>query len=129
MTNYSFLQNGNFDRNNLVQEALAYAFLSDEERTQLEENKEKAIKSGSFFDAVNNPLQSFGSGTMDLSFLGLGYKQNRNISWQIQKLDSIMRDVPYFDKASSWKATRALINGIDLNSADKKTEDLSLVQR
>ena len=31
-----------------------------------------------------------------------------------------MRDVPYFDKASSWKATRALLNGIDLNSIDKK---------
>jgi len=103
--------------------------LSDEERSQLDENKDKAIKSKSFFDAVNNPYQAFGSGTYDLSFNGLGQNQNRALSWQINKLDSIMRDVPYFDKASSWKATRALLNGIDLNSIDKKTEDLSVVKR
>jgi len=103
--------------------------LSDEERNQLDENKDKAIKSKSFFDAVNNPYQAFGSGTYDLSFNGLGQNQNRALSWQINKLDSIMRDVPYFDKASSWKATRALLNGIDLNSIDKKTEDLSVVKR
>lgn len=113
----------------LVQQALQYAFLSDTEREKLEQSKEKAEKVGSFFDAVNNPLQAFGSGTADLSFSGLGLKQNRGLSWQINKLDSIMRDVPYFDKASSWKATRALINGIDLNSVDKKTEELTVVKR
>jgi len=126
---YSTIQSGGFDRLSLIQEALAYVFLSDEEQKQLSENKDKAIKAGSFFDAVNNPLQSFGSGTGDLTYNGLGVKSNRTISWQIPKLDSIMRDVPYFDKASSWKATRALINGIDLNSIDKKTEDLTVVKR
>jgi phage-related protein (TIGR01555 family) len=103
--------------------------LSDEEREQMETNKQKAIKSGNFFDAVNNPLQSFGSGTSDLSFAGLGIKANRNISWQLPKLDSIMRDVPYFDKASSWKATRVLMNGIDLNSSTAKTEELTITKR
>lgn len=130
MTIPTFLHSsGNYDRAELVSQALAYAFLSDEEREQAEQNKAKAIKSQSFFDAVNNPYQALGSGTMDLSFNGLGLKQNRTISWQVNKLDSIMRDVPYFDKASSWKATRALLNGIDLNSIDKKTEELSIVKR
>ena len=41
--------NGNYDRAELVSQALAYAFLSDEERLQVDENRDKAIKSKSFF--------------------------------------------------------------------------------
>jgi phage-related protein (TIGR01555 family) len=126
-TDSGFLGNIGHSRANLVEQAL-YFTLSDEEREQLEHNKEKAIKANSFYDAVNNPIQNFGSGTADLSFNGLGLTSKRNISWQVTRLDSIMRDVPYFDKASSWKATRSLINGVDV-TADESAINLVQVQK
>jgi hypothetical protein len=128
MMDYGFLNSGDFDRRTMMFEAL-YGSLSEEEREQIEINKDKAIKSKDIYDAVSNPIQQFGSGTLDPSFLGLGVTSKRGISWQIPKLDSIMRDVPYFDKAASWKATRALINGIDLNCRDTDVEDITVVQK
>jgi len=124
---YGFSSDTFLNRNQLLQEALLYS-LSDEEREELELDKQKASKSKTIYDAMSNPLQNFGSGTFDLTYMGLGVTPKRNISWQITKLDAIMRSVPYFDKASSWKATRALVNGIDINSKDKKTEDLTMAQ-
>ncbi len=124
---YGFSSDTFLNRNQLLQEALIYS-LTDEERAELEIDKQKASKAKNIYDAVSNPLQSFGSGTNDLTYLGLGITPKRNISWQITKLDAIMRSVPYFDKASSWKATRALVNGIDINSKDKKSEDLTMSQ-
>lgn len=128
MTDYGFLGNTGHSRLGLVEQALFFS-LSDEERTQLEQNKEKAIKANSFYDAVNNPLQNFGSGTGDLTYNGLGLTSKRNISWQVTRLDSIMRDVPYFDKASSWKGTRALINGVDITAMKEEAENLVQVQK
>ena len=111
----------------LYEEAL-YVSLSDEEREQLEKSKERATKSQTLFDAVNNPLQNWGGGTNDFTYNGLSQFSRRGISWQIQKQDSIMRDIPYFEKASSWKMTMALKNGIDLNSKEDSTDDLLDVQ-
>lgn len=139
MTDYGFLTqnfnqsnnlglNNGFDRSQILRDALLFS-MSDEEREQIEQDKERSLKSKDFMDAVNNPLQAFGSNTYDLTYNGLGQTSRRNISWQITKQDSIMRDVPYFDKASSWKATMALINGIDLNSKEPKVGDLTLVQK
>jgi hypothetical protein len=127
-TDSGFLGNIGHSRVNLVEQALFFS-LSDEERQQLEENKEKAIKAKSFYDAVNNPIQNFGSGTADLAFNGLGLTSKRNISWQVTRLDSIMRDVPYFDKASSWKGTRALINGVDITASKEAAENLVQIQK
>ncbi len=127
MNNYGFLENTGFDRSKLLQDALLFS-LSPEEREQVETNKDKAIHANSFFDAINNPYQGFGTGTSDLTYAGLGIVSKRGLSWQIQKQDALMRDIPYFDKASSWKATMALVNGIDLNSKDQKSSDLTSVQ-
>jgi hypothetical protein len=93
---------------------------------EIEKHKKGASTPKNFNDAVNNTLQNFGAGTLDLTFMGLGNQQTRNISWRITQLDSMMRSVPYLHKASSWKATMSLINGIDLNSKDPKVEDLTL---
>ena len=131
MTDFGFLTTSfdkSLDRSQLLRDALLFA-MTDEEREQIEEDKKRSVSSKSFMDAVNNPLQAFGSNTYDLTYNGLGQVSRRNISWQITKQDSIMRDVPYFDKASSWKATMALVNGIDLNSKEPKVGDLTLVQK
>lgn len=112
----------------MMKDALSYTFLSEEEQQDIEKNKEKAIKSNNFLDAVSNPLQALGSGTYDLTFNGLGLNQRRSLSWQMTKQDTLMRSVPYFDKASSWKATRALANGVDINCREDSTEDLTKVQ-
>lgn len=127
-TDYGFLGNIGYNRASLLEQAL-FVSLTDEERTQLEANKEKAIKANSFYDAVNNPLLNFGSGTGDITYNGLGLTSKRNISWQVTRLDSMMRDVPYFDKASSWKATRALINGVDISSTKDQADDLIQIQK
>ena len=124
---YGFLANSGYDRNEVFRNALIYAFLDDDTRKGIEESKKKANKSTSFFDAVNNPLQAFGTNTYDLTYNGLSLQSKRNISWEITKQDTLMRSVPYFDKASSWKATRALINGVDINTPDP-TINMSLTQ-
>ncbi len=123
--NYS--ENLGFDNLNLIDEALMYINnFSDNGDT--EKTLKKIEGKSNFFDAVSNPMQNFGSNTLDLTYMGLGETQKRNLSWRINQLDSMSRSVPYLDKASSWKATMALINGIDLNSKDPKVEDLTLVQ-
>lgn len=126
------MENIGFDRAELANKTLyeqgLYVSLTDEEREQLEKDKEHAISSKNIFDAVNNVPQNWGSGTNDLTYNGLGQVSRRGLSWQIPKQDSIMRDIPYFEKASSWKATMALRNGVDLNTKDDTTDDLLDIQ-
>ena len=112
-----------FSGKDIFKEALYYA-LSPKEQQQIKDAKEKAIEAHDMFDAVSNPLQGWGGGTGDLTYNTLSVSTRRALSWQFTKQDSIMRDIPYFDKASSWKATRALMNGIDLNS---KTDEADLL--
>ena len=131
MDSTDFFENSGYDRSklnngSLLENALYYS-LSSEERIKVDQHVNKANESNSFYDAVSNPIQNIGSGTRDLTYNGLGVSSRRNLSWQITKQDSIMRDIPYFDKASSWKATRALTNGIDLNSKTADADELNTV--
>jgi phage-related protein (TIGR01555 family) len=125
---YSSWATSGFDRTKLFEQALWFS-LTDEEKEQIEGNKDKAVKSKNFYDAVSNPLQMFGTGTADLTYNGLSITPKRGLSWRITQQDTLMRSVPYFWKASSWKINRALVNGIDLNCSDSKAEDLTAVQR
>ena len=109
---------------NLFQEAL-FDTLTANEKTQVNKSKETASNVKDFQDGLNNHLQGLGGGTNDLTYKGMNFFSRRNLSWQIPKQDAIMRDIPYFDKGSSWKATRALINGIDLNSRTLESDDLN----
>ena len=129
MESTTFLDNSEVERSfaNLFEEAL-YAACSPEEKKQIKDAKEKAKNSIDFTDAVNNPLQQLGSGTQDLTTKGLNFFSRRNLSWQIPKQDAIMRDIPYFDKASSWKATKALKYGIDLKSKKHSSDELNDVK-
>lgn len=126
------MENIGYDRAEMMNKSLyeqaLYVSLTDEEREQLEKSREKATKSQNIFDAVNNMSQNWGGGTSDFTYNGMGQFSRRGLSWQIQKQDSIMRDIPYFEKASSWKATMALRNGIDLNSKEDTTDDLLEIQ-
>ena len=109
---------------NLFTSAL-FDTLTAKERQQVEKSKKTASKVNDFQDGLNNNLQGLGGGTNDLTYKGMNFFSRRNLSWQIPKQDAIMRDIPYFDKGSSWKATRALINGIDLNSRTTGSNDLN----
>ena len=102
-----------------------YDSLSQKEKEQADKSIEIASNLTDFQDGLNNGLQGLGGGTNDLTYKGMNFFSRRNLSWQIPKQDSIMRDIPYFDKASSWKANRALINGIDLNSRQFKSDQLN----
>ena len=122
----TFLDN-EFERNfegNLFQQAL-FNSLSKSQKVQVIKSKDIADDAKDFTDALNNPLQALGGGTNDLTYRGMNFFSRRNISWQIPKQDAIMRDIPYFDKASTWKATRALINGIELKSRKHKSDELN----
>jgi phage-related protein (TIGR01555 family) len=117
----------NLDRSfegSIFEDAL-FSSLTTKEREQIEKNKKAAIAGKDFQDAVNNQSQALGGGTNDLTYKGLSFFSRRSLSWQITKQDSIMRGIPYFDKGSSWKATRALINGIDLNSRTFDSDELN----
>jgi len=116
-----------FDRSfndNLYKQAL-FGSLTLDEKKQAIKSKEVATNVKDFQDGLNNHLQALGGGTNDLTYKGMNFFSRRNLSWQIPKQDAIMRDIPYFDKGSSWKATRALINGIDLNSRTLKSDELN----
>ena len=122
----TIFSDNNIERNlegNLFSQAL-YDSLSTVEKGQADKSKRVANKVTDFQDGLNNHLQGLGGGTNDLTYKGMNFFSRRNLSWQIPKQDAIMRDIPYFDKGSSWKATRALINGIDLNSRTFKSDEL-----
>ncbi len=121
-----------FSDNNLIRglegsifEDALFSTLTKAEKKQVIESKNKATNVKDFQDGLNNQLQALGGGTNDLTYKGMNFFSRRNLSWQITKQDAIMRDIPYFDKGSSWKATRALINGIDLNSRTFKSDELN----
>ncbi len=117
----------NLDRSfesNLFHQAM-YDTLTVKEKEQVLKSKNVASNISDFQDGLNNHLQALGGGTNDLTYKGMNFFSRRNLSWQIPKQDAIMRDIPYFDKGSSWKATRALINGIDLNSRTLKSDELN----
>lgn len=121
-----FSDNNEFDRSfngSLFKQSL-FDSLSVPEKQQVLKSKKVASNVNDFQDGLNNHLQGLGGGTNDLTYKGMNFFSRRNISWQIPKQDAIMRDIPYFDKGSSWKATRALINGIDLNSRTFKSDEL-----
>lgn len=122
-----FSDNSDLDRNfdGSIFEQAMFSSLSVAEKKQVIESKDTALKANDFQDGLNNHLQGLGGGTNDLTYKGMNFFSRRNISWQIPKQDAIMRDIPYFDKGSSWKATRALINGIDLNSRTLKSDELN----
>ena len=123
----TIFSDNNFDRtfqDNLFKQAL-FGSLSAKEREQVIKSKEIATNVKDFTDGLNNNLQALGGGTNDLTYKGMNFFSRRNLSWQIPKQDAIMRDIPYFDKGSSWKATKALINGIDLNSRTFKSDELN----
>ena len=122
-----FSDNNEFDRsfdNNVFKQAL-FDTLTVKEKQQALNSKKIATNVKDFQDGLNNHLQGLGGGTNDLTYKGMNFFSRRNLSWQIPKQDAIMRDIPYFDKGSSWKATRALINGIDLNSRTLKSDELN----
>ena len=97
------MENIGYDRAEMMNKSLyeqaLYVSLTDEEREQLEKSREKATKSQNIFDAVNNMSQNWGGGTSDFTYNGMGQFSRRGLSWQIQKQDSIMRDIPYFEKS------------------------------
>ena len=120
----------NIDRgfdSNMFQQAL-YDSLTTSEKQQATKSKEVANEVKDFQDGLNNHLQGLGGGTNDLTYKGMNFFSRRNLSWQITKQDAIMRDIPYFDKGSSWKASRALMNGIDLNSRTLKSDELNEIK-
>jgi len=122
-----FSDSSEFDRGfdgSIFQQAL-FDTLTVEQKEQVRKSKAEAEKMYDFQDGLNNHLQALGGGTNDLTYKGMNFFSRRNLSWQIPKQDAIMRDIPYFDKGSSWKATRALINGIDINSRVSTSDELN----
>jgi phage-related protein (TIGR01555 family) len=123
----TIFSDNNLDRNlegSIFKQAL-YDSLTAPEKKQADKSKKVASNVNDFQDGLNNSLQALGGGTNDLTYKGMNFFSRRNLSWQIPKQDAIMRDIPYFDKGSSWKATRALINGIDLNSRTLDSDELN----
>jgi len=114
-------------KGSMFEQAL-FGSLTAPEKKQVIDSKKVASNVNDFQDGLNNHLQGLGGGTNDLTYKGMNFFSRRNISWQIPKQDAIMRDIPYFDKGSSWKATRALINGIDLNSRTSKSDELNNIK-
>lgn len=83
-----------------------YNFIYDKEN----DNKNKSM----FFDSISD-LPMSQTGAMDPS-RALNVRNSRWITFNIPAIDALSRANPYVRKASKYIATKALQNGIDLNS-------------
>ena len=72
-------------------------------------------------DVFSNPELDLGMGTYDPTVLGL-YPQARTLTWNLQRIESVMRADPLFTRALEWRSAKPLINGIDISSDDMPSE-------
>jgi|GEM_PF-2626409 len=77
----------------------------------------QATQSGNFKigDVFSNPEADLGFGTFDPTIQGL-YPQARTLTWNLQRIESVMRADPFFTRALEWRATKPIIKGIDISS-------------
>ena len=74
-------------------------------------------------DVFSNPELDVGFGTFDPTLQGL-YPQARTLTWNLQRIESVMRADPFFTRALEWRSSKPLINGIDISSDDIDSERL-----
>ena len=79
-------------------------------------------------DAFSNPELDLGMGTYDPTLLGL-YPQARTLTWNLQRIESVMRADPFFTRALEWRSSKPLINGIDISSDDIEAEQIEAFQK
>ena len=79
-------------------------------------------------DAFSNPELDLGMGTHDPTLLGL-YPQARTLTWNLQRIESVMRADPFFTRALEWRSTKPLINGVDISSDDIDAEKIEDFQK
>ena len=66
-------------------------------------------------DVFSNPSLDLGVGTTDPTMEGL-YPQARTLTWNLMRIESVMRADPFFTRALEWRAAAPLMNGIDISS-------------
>lgn len=76
------------------------------------------VKLGDVFTNTNLDL---GFGTNDPTMQAI-YPQARTLTWNLQRIESVMRADPFFSRALEYRASKPLIKGIDISSDDMSSE-------
>jgi len=74
-------------------------------------------------DVFTNTQLDLGFGTYDPAIESL-YPQARTLTWNLQRIESVMRADPFFVRALEYRASKPLIKGIDISCSDITSEEI-----
>ena len=72
-------------------------------------------------DVFTNTQLDLGFGTNDPAIEAL-YPQARTLTWNLQRIEAIMRADPFFVRALEYRSTKPIIKGIDISSSEIEAE-------
>ncbi len=79
-------------------------------------------------DVFSNPQLDLGLGTYDPTTMAV-YPQARTLTWNLQRIEAVMRADPFFVRALEYRSSKPIRHGIDLNTDDIDSVRLDEFQR
>jgi len=78
-------------------------------------------------DVFSNAQLDLGFGTNDPTIQSI-YPQARTLTWNLQRIEAVMRADPFFTRALEYRSTKPIASGIDISSDDLEAERISDLQ-
>jgi len=79
-------------------------------------------------DVFSNPQLDIGIGSEDPT-MSAYYPRARSLTWNLQRIEAVMRADPFFTRALEFRSTRPLQNGIDISSDEMETDRIADLQK
>lgn len=84
----------------------------------------KGADIANFKDVYGNQSLDLGFGTTDPTLDGV-YPRARSLTWNLQRIESVLRADPFFRRALEYRSSEPVIHGADIASDEIDSEDLS----
>ena len=78
-------------------------------------------------DVFSNPGLDLGFGTDDPTIRSI-YPQARTLTWNLQRIEAVMRADPFFTRALEYRSSKPIMGGIDISSDEIDSERLTELQ-
>ena len=103
---------------------------TQETNNYAEEIKRQMEQSGNtkITDVFANPELDLGFGTDDQTVNAI-YPQARTLTWNLQRIEAVMRADPFFVRALEYRSAKPIIKGIDISSDEIDAERISDLQK
>jgi len=79
-------------------------------------------------DVFTNTQLDLGFGTHDPAIESL-YPQARTLTWNLQRIEAVMRADPFFVRALEYRSSKPIIKGIDISSSEISAEEIHQFNR